>query len=77
MIEQIKRSRNIFELQYDRSPETIYMSESAIREVESETQSVYATEKKYEPVTLFGMTVLGIPCPDNLVIVGGIKVDGI
>ena len=77
MIEQIKRARNIFELQYDRSPETIYMSESAIREVESETQSVYATEKKYEPVTLLGMTVLGIPYPDNLVIVGGIKVDGI
>lgn len=57
MIEQIKRARNIFELQYDRSPETIYMSESAIREVESETQSVYATEKKYEPVTLLGMTL--------------------
>lgn len=77
MIEQIKKARIMFELQYDRTPETIYMSESAIREVESETQSVYATEKKYEPVTLFGMTVLGIPYPDNLVIVGGIKVDGI
>ena len=77
MIEQIKKARNIFELEYDRAPQTIYMSESAIREVEREVQSLYATDKKYEPVTLYGMTILGIPYPDNLVIVGGIKVDGI
>lgn len=77
MIEQIKKARNIFELEYERTPQTIYMSESAIREVESEVQSVYATDKKYEPLTLYGMTILEIPYPDNLVIVGGIKVDGI
>ena len=77
MIEQIKKARIMFELQYDRTPQVIHMSESAIRKVENETQSLYATDKKYEPVTLFGMTVLKIPYPDNLAIVGGVQVENI
>ena len=76
MIEQIRKACIEFRLEYDRHPTTVYMSEGAYKEALLDTQCViFMRENK--PSQIFGMDIVEIPYPDNLVIVGGVKVDGI
>lgn len=81
MLEKIREAIADYYCKYGKMPEVVYMSESVFKQGASESDRGFALTFGHrlplpdERVTIYGAKIEIIPYPDNLLIVGGVRVN--
>lgn len=81
MLEKIGEAVEAYVAKFGKMPEVVYMSESVFKQGARESDRGFALTFGHrlplpdERVTIYGARVEIIPYPDNLLIVGGVRVN--
>lgn len=80
MLDKVREAIESYFGKYGRMPETVFMSESVFKQSAEESNPVLAAAFRpvlptpERPVTIYGANVEIIPYPDDLLIIGGVRV---